>query len=432
MALPATDNFTAADGTVLTAYSANWTAIKNDLVINTNAVAPGAFFDRCAAIWNTDAFANDHYSQAVLTAIDVLGTVWTGVAARGTAGNYYGFNVTGGARELISYIAGSGTVLASDTTTCTVGDLLKIVVAGTTISTHVNGVQIFSVTDSGLASGSAGLSAVGHFTGSVASRVASWEGGDGTGGGFDPTQDVADTGTGTDADSGVLAATIAETASGADASAQQYLATVTDTGTGVDNVSGLHAGTIAESGTGVDAVAAQTQPTVTDTASGSDTTSSAIGSTGGEVGSGAEAVSGLIAATVSDSAVGVDASSATDDIDANSNDTGVGVDTASSALSGTVDDVASANDLPSGFIVINVGDVAVGVDYAFAGSEAILGACTTLTQRTSPQTSLIARTKPIVTLVRTRILTSMSQRTLPVTSFVQRAKPRVIVTQRSC
>lgn len=182
MTLPATDSFVAANGTVLTTYSTKWTAIKNNLVINTNAAAPGAFFDRCAAIWNDDVFANDQYSQAILTAIDGSGTVWTGVAARGTAGNYYGFNVTGGARELISYIAGAGTVLASDSVTCLVGDVLKLVIAGTLLTASVNGVSVFSVTNAGLAAGSAGLSAVGHFTGSVASRVSTWEGGNGSGG----------------------------------------------------------------------------------------------------------------------------------------------------------------------------------------------------------------------------------------------------------
>lgn len=182
MALPATDSFTGTNGTLLTVYSpTNWGAIKNNMVINTNAAAPGSFFDRCACAWIADTFNNDQYSQAVLSAIDASGTVSAGVCARGTGSNYYAFTVTTGARELLAFVAGSPTVLASDTVTCSVSDVLKLVCAGTTITAYINGVSVFSVTDSNLTSGSAGVASVGHFSGSVASRVDNWEGGNGTG-----------------------------------------------------------------------------------------------------------------------------------------------------------------------------------------------------------------------------------------------------------
>lgn len=181
MSLPATDNFTTANGTVLTTYSANWTADRNNFVINTNALAPSANLSDCCAKWNADAFNNDQYSQAVVAAMDASATITMGVCVREGSGNFYGFRVTTGVRELYKISTGSFTSLASDTVTCSVGDVLKITAAGTTITAYVNGVSILSVTDASIGSGSAGVCGSGHFSGTVAQRVDSWEGGNGTG-----------------------------------------------------------------------------------------------------------------------------------------------------------------------------------------------------------------------------------------------------------
>lgn len=181
MALPATDNFTAADGTVLTTYSASWTAMRNNFVINTNATCPDGSFDDCACGWTADTFNNDQYAQAVVAAMDGASQVSAGVCVRATAANYYAFYVTTGARALIKIVAGSKTSLASDTTTCAVNDVLKLVVAGTTLTAYVNGVSVLTTTDSDLSSGSAGVAGIGHFSGSTAGRVDNWEGGNGSG-----------------------------------------------------------------------------------------------------------------------------------------------------------------------------------------------------------------------------------------------------------
>ncbi len=181
MALPATDTFTAADATVLTTYSASWTAMRNNFVIKTNATCPNGSFDDCACGWTADAFNNDQYSQDVVAAMDGASQISVGVCVRATAANYYAFYVTTGARALIKIVAGSKTSLASDSVTCSVNDVLKLVVAGTSLTAYVNGVSVLTATDSSLASGSAGVAGIGHFSASTAGRVDTWEGGNGTG-----------------------------------------------------------------------------------------------------------------------------------------------------------------------------------------------------------------------------------------------------------
>lgn len=181
MALPATDNFAGVNGTLLTVYSASWTAMRNNFVIQTNATCPNGSFDDCACGWTADTFANDQYSQAVVAAVDGAAQVSAGVCVRATAANYYAFYCTTGARALVKIVAGSKTVLGSDAVTCSVNDVLKLVIAGTTLTAYVNGVSVFSVTDTSLASGSAGVAGIGHFSASTAQRVTTWEGGNGSG-----------------------------------------------------------------------------------------------------------------------------------------------------------------------------------------------------------------------------------------------------------
>ncbi len=68
-ALPATDAFTAADGTSLTTYSANWTHnAGSGFAIWSNAVYCTNGGDGLAH-WNADAFNNNQYGQVAFPAV---------------------------------------------------------------------------------------------------------------------------------------------------------------------------------------------------------------------------------------------------------------------------------------------------------------------------------------------------------------------------
>ncbi len=244
MTLPATDNFTAADGTVLTTYSANWTADRNNFVVNTNALAPNSSFAQCCAKWNADAFNNDQYAKATVAGMDLTSTIRMGVCVREASGNFYGFTVTTGSRKLYVLNAGAETVLGSDTVSCAVNDVLRLVAAGTTITAYVNDVSIFSVTDAALGSGSAGVAGEGHFTGLTTQRIDNWEGGNGTGASSGTTYTDTGSATSTSAASGADVAILSDTGSAISVLAGSGIgvATLADTGSATSILTGSGAG----------------------------------------------------------------------------------------------------------------------------------------------------------------------------------------------
>lgn len=178
---------------------------------------------------------------------------------------------------------------------------------------------------------------------------------------------VAESGAGVDTPTGLIASSATDTASGADASSQQYQFSVSETGAGADADSGAYASTVSETGSGADAVSVQGGFAVTDSASGSDASSAQGAGEVGETGSGTDAPTGLIAATVADSATGADAVSTSGSGTGSSSDDGTGVDASSSLIASAATDSATGAELPAGFIVISLADVAFAVDLAFIG-----------------------------------------------------------------
>lgn len=179
MALPATDAFTAANGTVLTTYSASWTNNNGSFAINTNSVHPnnGAVDDQ-AAHWNADVFSNDQYSQGTIVALGA--TIFIGVSVRCHASAFTFYCIDSDSADgtyLSKYVAGVYTALGSTGSVLVVSDVLKLEVSGTTLTPKKNGSLLVTPgaqTDSAIASGSAGIAGAGNGT---TSRLDSWEGG---------------------------------------------------------------------------------------------------------------------------------------------------------------------------------------------------------------------------------------------------------------
>lgn len=177
-ALPATDAFTAANGTALQTYNAAWVINSGALAINTNAVYGNSAGNDSLAHWGNDTFNADQYAQGTIAAISAGN--WIGVSVRDAASAmtgylYYGDN---GNRTLAKYVNGTYTDLGLyNGGGFTASDLIRLEVSGTTLTSKRNGAGDTNTgpqTDNSIASGSGGLAAYNNNSGS---RLDDWEGG---------------------------------------------------------------------------------------------------------------------------------------------------------------------------------------------------------------------------------------------------------------
>lgn len=181
MALPATDTFTAADGTALTTYSASWTLNDGNFAINTNSVHSNAATVETGAHWNADTFNDNQYALGTIVAIGA-NPMGVAVRAHATAATWYGFYSDTGGSYLHKNVAGVWTQLGSTGAAFSVNDIIRIEVSGATVTPMRNGATISppgAQTDSAIASGSAGITG---YNNSTSSRVDGWEGGNLAGG----------------------------------------------------------------------------------------------------------------------------------------------------------------------------------------------------------------------------------------------------------
>lgn len=182
MALPATDSFTASDGTALTTYSANWTLNSGNFDIQSNSLRSNTGGTETAAHWDADAFNADQYAQCVASVLDT-GSGRVGVAVRcntGGTANYYGAYWSSASCEVFKVVSGVFTQLGAAFSAPSTNDVVRLEVSGTTLTLKYNGSSQGTRTDSDLASGAAGVS--GYDSGNNG-RIDSWEGGNLGGGG---------------------------------------------------------------------------------------------------------------------------------------------------------------------------------------------------------------------------------------------------------
>lgn len=180
-ALPATDNFNGTTGTALATYSASWTVNNGAFAIQSNAVgsAAGGAIEGSAR-WNADTFNNNQYSQG--TVLTPTALLYIGVTVRvSTSGatTWYLYEVSSADRFLYKAVAGTLTELGTTPTGASANDVLRLEANGTTITPKRNGTtdtQVGAVTDSAIASGSAGIGGY-NTAGTTDTRLDNWEGG---------------------------------------------------------------------------------------------------------------------------------------------------------------------------------------------------------------------------------------------------------------
>lgn len=179
MSLPATDNFNRADEDPI---GGNWTPQsftpdEGRIVDNAYYSGPGSTFGS-ASLWNADTFNNDQYSQIVLGASPDNGYSGPTVRASGTGSSrtcYIGMILTANRARIYKLVNSAsdfpGTLVADlGTPSFVAGDIIKLMITGTTLELFQNGVSLGTGTDSDITSGSAGIWAFGV-------SLDNWEGG---------------------------------------------------------------------------------------------------------------------------------------------------------------------------------------------------------------------------------------------------------------
>jgi hypothetical protein len=167
MSIPATDAFTAADNTVLTTYSANWTMNNSTMAITSNAVRGNGVSTDEMAHWNADIFATDQYSQSVLAGTPNGDNKGPCVRCASSAFTGYAFYAFDTVLQLYKISAGSFVLIASTSVSPSAGDLLRLEVIGNTLRCYRNGSLISALngTDSTITSGFAGIATYSSSTG---------------------------------------------------------------------------------------------------------------------------------------------------------------------------------------------------------------------------------------------------------------------------
>lgn len=186
MSLPAIDGFNRSD---LASLGGSWTVLNSGgFGVSSNNIYPNCSGD-CGAIWNADAFSDDHYSKyGSITAVNSSGDYALGLSVRGavSGSRYYGYIGLSRSAEryLIRNAAGTPTALQHYTGGgISIGNSMELRAVGSLITPMLNGStdsSLGTATDSTYASGSAGVAG---YSASNLLRADDWEGGNITTGG---------------------------------------------------------------------------------------------------------------------------------------------------------------------------------------------------------------------------------------------------------
>jgi hypothetical protein len=176
MALPATDSFTNSNGTQLETHDSSWTINNQGFDIQSNACA-GDAWAYSMAHWNADSFDDDQYSEAVIDSQNGSGGIGVSGRVAAAAETAYCYYEQAGYKKVSRVTAGSRQILASDNSTFSISDVIRIECDSTTITPVLNGstdTDLGAQTDSSITSGSAGVYATSDYTDE---RIDDWEGG---------------------------------------------------------------------------------------------------------------------------------------------------------------------------------------------------------------------------------------------------------------
>ena len=168
------DNFNRANG----AIGSNWTVTQNSLSVTSNVIQGGTGGHN-TAYWSAvgaSAFTPAQFSEATITALNGT-TDFPGITVlfSGSGATTQGYMCFEDTTQIIleKMTAGSGSTLASASTTGAVGDVLRLEVApGGVLTCYKNGVSTLTFTDTTYTTGSPGLDLFGNVA-----TMDNWSGG---------------------------------------------------------------------------------------------------------------------------------------------------------------------------------------------------------------------------------------------------------------
>lgn len=173
-----TDDFNRANNSDL---GASWTTVTSEgnLEIISNTASTINVMTDDSERYSGVTWTDNQSSEAEITVSATDAGAGLGVIVRcaSAARTYYRIVINSdGEWELLKQVAGTGTALASGTTTYVAGAVLKLSAIGTTITSTYNGSQIDTRTDSSIASGSPGIALSSNIT---SGNIDDWVGKDG-------------------------------------------------------------------------------------------------------------------------------------------------------------------------------------------------------------------------------------------------------------
>ena len=179
----AADNFNRGNG----GLGANWTTVFSTFApaIVSNQCNEGTINQENDAFWSALTWPNNQWAEVSIIVASGSGD-YVGPGLRNASGSVfssYVVYVVGplGASSLLEVyktVSGASTLLASATFTVAANDVIRLTVEGTTLNAYQNGILRHGpLTDSALASGSAGL-AMYNSAGAAQTILDNWQGGD--------------------------------------------------------------------------------------------------------------------------------------------------------------------------------------------------------------------------------------------------------------
>lgn len=170
-----TDSFTNTNGTALATHNANWTVHGGTFTIQSNELqASNAGADSWATYAGT--FENNQSAECVASATVANGD-FAGLIVRGNTGGtktYYAVNWDSDSAFFYKYLAGAYTPFTAPSSFPVPGDRVRLEIVASVLKVFINGVEVASVSDGDIASGSPGVTGF-NLTGT---RLDTWEGSD--------------------------------------------------------------------------------------------------------------------------------------------------------------------------------------------------------------------------------------------------------------
>jgi hypothetical protein len=162
-----TDFFNRAAGNLGSEPNSPWTIETGTLLVTAGGVG-GNSGSQNYAVFTGVGFSNDDQSVSATWVVSGTPSVQgNALLLRGSPTALTNYNCgpsnTGNLLAIGKFVAGSYTLLASQSTTINNGDILSFNVSGSSLNCYVNGVPVLAATDSSITSGFPGLGAFGNY-----------------------------------------------------------------------------------------------------------------------------------------------------------------------------------------------------------------------------------------------------------------------------